>query len=153
MKKIAIILFLATISVSTAFGQNRKEHEEKIRALKVGYITEKLDLSASEAQKFWPIYNGFEEKVMALREKSHTARKSIDYDNLSEAEAKKIIEDYKKSNVEKNRLYDTYISDLLTVISPKKVVLLKKTEDDFKRKMFEEYRNRRKSSSGKHPNP
>jgi hypothetical protein len=151
MKKNLVILFLCLFSLN-AFAQNKEEHDKKIKALKIAFITENLDLTNTEAQKFWPIYNTFEEQISALRDESYEKRKTIDYTNLTENQAKQIIADFKNTNAERTRLYDTFISDLLKIISAKKVVLLKKTEDDFKRKMFEEYRNRRKNSpKGDHP--
>lgn len=151
MKKTIVILFLCLFSLN-AFTQNKEEHDKKIKALKIAFITENLDLTNTEAQKFWPVYNAFEEQMSALRDESYEIRKTIDYTNLTENQAKQIIADFKNANAERSRLYDTFISDLLKIISAKKVVLLKKTEDDFKRKMFEEYRNRRKNSpKGDHP--
>lgn len=151
MKKNLVILFLCLFSLN-AFTQNKEEHDKKIKALKIAFITDNLDLTNTEAQKFWPIYNTFEEQMSTLRDESYELRKTIDYSSLTENQAKQIIADFKSTNAERSRLYDTFISDLLKIISAKKVVLLKKTEDDFKRKMFEEYRNRRKNSSkGDHP--
>ena len=151
MKKTIIILFLCLFSLN-AFSQNKEEHDKKIKALKIAFITENLDLTNSEAQKFWPIYNEFEEKMGYLREVSNESRKAIDYSTLTEAQAKQIIENFKKTNADRTRLYENFISDLLKIISAKKVVLLKKTEDDFKRKMFEEYRSRgHKSTKKDHP--
>ena len=40
---------------------------EKIQALKIAFITQKLDLSAAEAEKFWPIYNEYEREINTLR--------------------------------------------------------------------------------------
>ncbi len=145
MKKSILILFLFVFSLN-AIAQHTKEHEKKIKGLKIAFITENLDLSNSEAEKFWPIYNSFEEKMTVLKKRSYTTRKELDYDNLNESEAKLIIEESRITNAERNILYDKFITDLLNVISAKKVVLLKKTEDDFRRKMFDEYRNRRKKS-------
>lgn len=48
--KIVLFLFVTTFT----FGQTPQEKKDKIKALKVAYITEKLDLTTEEAQKFWP---------------------------------------------------------------------------------------------------
>jgi hypothetical protein len=37
--------------------------EEKIQAMEVGYISQKLNLSTEEAQKFWPIYNEYKKDI------------------------------------------------------------------------------------------
>ena len=52
MKKLITIglLFLLTFN---AFSQ-RKEKEERIKALKIAFITERLALTETQAQKFWP---------------------------------------------------------------------------------------------------
>jgi hypothetical protein len=40
---------------------------DRIKAQKVAYITEQLDLTVDEAQKFWPIYNRYETTIHRLR--------------------------------------------------------------------------------------
>ena len=40
---------------------------EKIKALKVAFITQKLQLSPSEAEKFWPVYNQYDNEITQLR--------------------------------------------------------------------------------------
>lgn len=141
--KHTLISFICLFICTVAIAQDKTDRNEKIKTLKVAYITEKLDLSKAEAQKFWPIYNDFEEKIHALRKDSYEDRKLIDNENLTEAQAEAIIKKFKESNIQRNNLYNKYISDLQKVMSSKKIVLLKKSEDDFKRKMFEEYKKRR----------
>ena len=46
----------------------QKHDKEKIKALKVAHITEQLDLTAKEAQAFWPVYNANEEAHYKLRD-------------------------------------------------------------------------------------
>ena len=52
--KRTIFLFL-TLLTCVAFGQEDKRSQ--IQAMKTAYITEELDLSTDEAEKFWPVYN------------------------------------------------------------------------------------------------
>jgi hypothetical protein len=47
----------------------KEERQERIRALKVAYITRELSLSEREAQVFWPVYN----KHSELREQKQRA--------------------------------------------------------------------------------
>ena len=62
MKKLMIILFLATLGMN---AQDRKF--EEIKAHKTAFITEQVNLTSTQAEKFWPIYNKHEQEVMALR--------------------------------------------------------------------------------------
>ena len=66
MKKILLIAFLVVAS-TTLSAQNN----ERIKAFKMGYITEQLNLSTAEAEKFWPIFNEFEDKTQAIKRKIH----------------------------------------------------------------------------------
>ena len=40
---------------------------EKIQALKIAFITQKLQLTPDEAQKFWPIYNQYDNEIRSLQ--------------------------------------------------------------------------------------
>lgn len=39
----------------------------RLEALKIAYLTKKLDLSTEEAQRFWPIYNQYSEELRQTR--------------------------------------------------------------------------------------
>ena len=49
-----------------SFGQKDDFHK-RIKALKVSFITEQLQLAPKEAEVFWPIYNAYDEKMDDLR--------------------------------------------------------------------------------------
>ncbi len=69
MKKLVLLLFILS-SVVYAQRPNREgqgPNHDKIKAFKTAHITEQLDLSSAEAEKFWPVYNAFDDKLMALR--------------------------------------------------------------------------------------
>ncbi|MHA7943427.1 sensor of ECF-type sigma factor [Formosa sp. 3Alg 14/1] len=137
--KIRYIILLFTLFTVNVFAQTK---DEKIETLKIAYITEKLNLSKTEAQNFWQIYNTFEEKNDAIRDEMRARRKNTDLDALSEAEAKKLLSDMMKSNDERHQLFNKYMADLKSVLPAKKIIILKKTEEEFRRKMLEEYKKR-----------
>ena len=141
MKKLILLslLFLLTFS---AFSQH-KEREERIKTLKIAFITERLAFTESEAQKFWPIYNAFEEENNKLRRDSYNKRKVEDFDSMTEADAKLLLDDMSSIENKRHKLREKFMKDLLAVLPAKKVILLKKTEDEFNKKMFEEFKKRR----------
>jgi len=76
MKQIfVIILCLCSISVFAQEPSNqtpventdKKQLIQTIEALKVAFITKELNLSAEEAEKFWPLYNNFSEEIKKAR--------------------------------------------------------------------------------------
>ena len=76
MKTITSIVFIISFSLLSFSQHNR----DKIKTLKIAYITEKLDLSKKEAQQFWPIYNAFEEENYNLKRQAYQDRKNIDFE-------------------------------------------------------------------------
>lgn len=46
---------------------DREKIAQTIEALKTAYITKELSLSAEEAQKFWPVYNGYATEIKKAR--------------------------------------------------------------------------------------
>jgi len=125
----------------SSISQN-SDKREKIKALKVAFITERLDLSGTEAQKFWPIYNAYETEKDMQRKLAHEKRKRISED-ISEAEAKALLKDMLAYEQEKENLRADFVESLLKVMPAKKIILLKVAEDEFNRKMLQEYKKRR----------
>ncbi len=143
MKKLFPILLLFVSLNITAQHKNR----ERIKALKVSVITEKLDLSEKEAQQFWPIYNAHEKETSAIRFKEiKTIRKEIreNMDTMTNEKASELLTKLNDAETRMHKLRMEFTKKLSNIISAKKIILLKIAEDDFKKKMLEEYKKRRK---------
>lgn len=48
-----------------------------IEAVRAAFITQKLDLTPEESQKFWPVYNSYREEVKQLALKRNQQRKAL----------------------------------------------------------------------------
>ena len=146
MKKIIpIILLLLSLNV-TAQHKNR----ERLKALKVSVITEKLDLSEKEAQQFWPIYNVYEKETSAIRFVEIKAiRKEIrnNLDTLTDEKAEKLLIRLNQAEIKMHKTRMELTKNLSGILSPKKIILLKLAEEDFKRKMLEEYKKRKREKN------
>lgn len=144
--KLYVILFVL-VSCFT-FAQGNQEKREKIKALKVAFLTEKLALTSDEAQKFWPIYNAFEEKQFEIRYKKIRSLgnqlKENSEDKISDKEALQLLTQFESHEEELFQLKKKFNKDLLLVIAPKKVLLLKKYEDEFNRKLLKQMRDGKK---------
>jgi hypothetical protein len=139
MKTITSIIFIISFSLISFSQQNR----DKIKTLKIAFITEKLDLSEKEAQQFWPIYNAFEDEQYQIRRNSFQGRNKINFETLTEKEASSLLKEMRSVETKRHALKTKFIDDLTKILPAKKIIMLDKVEDDFKHKMFEEYRRRR----------
>ncbi|PIF30693.1 hypothetical protein CLU81_1138 [Flavobacterium sp. 9] len=144
-KILPIILFLVSFSF---YAQNGKtdEKREKIKAYKVSFLTTELELTSTEAEKFWPIYNAYDDKQFELRhQKMKTFLQRLDDDNInsiSEKEAASLLSQMEATDKELYLLRVKYNSDVKKILSAKKILKLKKSEDDFNRKLLKQYRDK-----------
>lgn len=121
MKQFLLIfcLFLGVGMVSYA----QDNDGGRIQALKIAYLTKKLNLSPEEAQKFWPVYNKYEEEIRQARMDTRT-------DELKREE--KVLEVRKKFNGEFQK-----------ALSSEKVNTFFRVEKDFNNFLQKEIMERR----------
>ncbi|MET3025653.1 sensor of ECF-type sigma factor [Flavobacterium sp. UW10123] len=140
-----LLLFLTSFSF---FAQNGKidEKREKIKAFKVSFLTTELELTSTEAEKFWPIYNAYDDKQYELKYlKMKTYLRQLKDDNLknlSDKEATTLLSQIESTDKEIYQLREKYTNSLKKVLPAKKILLLKKSEDDFNRKLLQQYRDK-----------
>jgi len=144
-----LVAFVLLVSVNT-FGQGGRllrEKKEQIKAMKVAYITSELSLTPEEAAKFWPLYNAFEDKqheIRAQKLKGYLDRIDDEsFDNVSEKEAATLLAQMESTEDELHQAKKKFIASLKGVISPLKILKLKKAEEGFNRKLLQQYRNKR----------
>lgn len=145
MNKIATLLCICLLSLNAAFGQRDAQKRDQIKTLKIAFITDKLALTEKEAQAFWPVYNTHEKANETLRyEGRNTLRKKISGSNeLTEKQALDVLEQQQALITKKYKADQDYFSSMKKIISAKKILLLLKAEEDFRRQLFEQYRNRK----------
>ncbi|BDU27379.1 MULTISPECIES: hypothetical protein [unclassified Flavobacterium] len=140
-----LLLFLTSFSF---FAQNGKidEKREKIKAFKVSFLTTELELTSTEAEKFWPIYNAYDDKQFDLKHlKMKTYLRKLNDDNinnLSDKDAVTLLSQIESTDKELYVLREKYMTSLKKVLSAKKILKLKKSEDDFNRKLLQQYRDK-----------
>ena len=105
---------------------------EKIKAARIAYITEKLGLTPAEAEKFWPIYNEFDQKRKELRVEAKDLRKNPDPAKTEDENQKVALAQQHEFRQKELNLEKDYSTKLLNVVSAQKVMALPKTERDFR---------------------
>ncbi len=143
MKRLIIPILTLFLCFNT-HGQRDGKMQERIKAQKVAFITERLDLSPEEAQNFWPIYNAFENKTNSIRHNDlKEIRETMRRGNLSESEAKQILVQFMAVEDKLHEAKRKLIKDLIKVIPPQKIIQLKASEDAFNKKLMKMLQQRR----------
>ncbi|MCH7784996.1 MAG: sensor of ECF-type sigma factor [Bacteroidetes bacterium] len=142
MKKIVLILFL----VSTGLYAQRP-NQDRMKAFKTAYLTEQLDLTSSEAEKFWPIYNYFDNKLKSLRKKERSEVfskvRNGGIEALTDSEAIALIDKMLEMKTTELQYRKELVKDLLKVLSPKKIIKLNRAEEEFKKMLLERLKQHR----------
>jgi hypothetical protein len=146
IKQILPILLLLSSFSFYAQSKNMEEKKEKIKALKVAFLTTELDLTAKEAEKFWPVYNSFDDKQFEIRHTKMKAYKTrmneLALNKMSEKEAGLLLTQMQNTDEELFLLRKGFILNLKKVLPATKIVKLKVSEEDFNRKLLHQYRDR-----------
>ncbi len=142
MKKYIIMIMALLIST---ISQAQKPGKERIEAMKIGFITKRLSLTAEEAQRFWPVYNRFVDEQEKLRKstKANLIEELADPSALSNAEAEKALQEMLQFKSNEAELIRKYTNEFKKVISVQKVVMLFKAELEFKRELLKQLKERR----------
>lgn len=142
-------LFLIFISLN-AVGQDGpflRKKKEQIKSLKVAFITNELALTPDEATKFWPLYNAYEFKQQDIKkQRLKEYRERMDnnsIDKLSDKDATTMLAQMESSEEELYQARKKFVASLKGVVSPIKIVKLKKAEENFNRKLLQQYRDRK----------
>jgi hypothetical protein len=151
MKKLITLFILFVLSINLIQAQQMQRR--RIQALKTSYITNALNLTPKEAEKFWPVYNLYTQKIQDLKMDSEmNTQKQIrlagGIENITNEQAKILIA---KSLKNQQKITDTKFSmvkELSAIIPSKKILLLQKTERGFNRKMLQELGKRRRMMQG-----
>lgn len=144
-----LIIVLLLIS-NNSFGQKGKMSFERLKALKMSYITERIGLTEAEESVFWEIYDQYEKKIfddcrINIKNLRKTYMKSKDVMNNDKA-----LEMIKKINALEQRALQLKVErdkSLLEKFSAIKILKMHQAEYHFNREMV--YKMRKKQEDPK----
>jgi len=130
MKEFKIIVILLLSCNGVLIGQPENDRE-RIQTAKIAFLSQKLELTPEEAQKFWPVYNEFNQKKKDIQIERRIARLEMEKSSFSDEDAKKMISNEFKARKNELQLEEQYFQKFQEIITPKKVVRLAHAEREF----------------------
>lgn len=115
MKKLfpVLVIFCWLCLPARSQGHQQRPMAGLVEAYKTAFITQRLNLSTEEAQKFWPIYNAYSAEVRQASATYHQNGNELEWDEA-------------RLNIKKK-----YSVEFLKAISPGKINDFFKAEKDF----------------------
>jgi hypothetical protein len=149
-KHIFALLFLLSVGY-TSFGQLRPVYRRppnlqervirqnqaaRIEAVKERYINRRLNLTAGESERFWPIYRQYQEKIVAIRKKKRLNNSSAQPDGTEQIQ-NELNYEADLVNVRKQ-----YTNEFLKFLPSEKVSELFKAEREFQDELIKQLHER-----------
>ncbi len=144
MRYYALLLLFSGLFLQPALGQpqgGENRIDECIQAMKAAFITDRLRLTPEEAQQFWPLYNQFEEADRELRQAYRPGRP---IEEMSDAEAMEFLNRNLEMEEKLIDLRRRYIGRFQEILPARKIALLRKAEEEFKRELLRRMREMRR---------
>jgi hypothetical protein len=118
---------------------------ERLNAQKIAYFTQKLQLTPSEAERFWPVYNQFQKEkntlVLDQRKSNQFFRQNIG--SLSDEEIEALADGIVRSKAAEADLYRDYHEKFKEILPIKKVMVLYQAESSYMAMLLQQLRNNR----------
>ena len=142
MKKMISLLSLCFL-VAFGYAQDGTNIPEgsplakRVEAIKVAFITDKLQLTPEESQQFWPIYNEYEDKQKEIRQ---AYQFSDSFATMTDAQAEQMLNDHLEMERRLLDLKRDYIDRMRSAIPVRKIVMLNRVEAEFRKELVKRLR-------------
>lgn len=143
MKKIISTLAIALVCSAAVFAQNKEakkaaknDFREKMRSEQVAFITSELNLTESEAQAFWPVYNDIQAQKREAFGKSFEAMKALKQAVDGGEDTKKLLDEYLKAKKAVDAIEYEAPAKYAKVLPADKVAKLVLSEERFRHQLI-----------------
>jgi len=143
-------LVLALLLGSALYGQPTPDNSkrEKIEALRVSYITQRVDFTTQEAQTFWPLYNEMNDKLEANRQGFRKKyNKDTNYNFATDKEAEDYLNAELSMKQKEIEIFKSYYDRFRKMLPIKKVAALRRAEDQFRREIIKSIKEKEAGTS------
>jgi Spy/CpxP family protein refolding chaperone len=117
-------------------ANNLEVIHEKLKADKKLIVTKYMELTESEAQKFWPVYDEYQKDLQKLNERLGSLLQSYAAEHrsnsLSDEKAKKLLDQWLALDKDEATHRKTYAGKVLKVLPAKKAARYLQIENEFR---------------------
>lgn len=140
--KLFLIIAMTLAFTWSAAGQEKgrkNDWQDRIKAEKIAYLTDAMDLTSAEAEKFWPVYNRAEAETRAswklVMEAYRALEKSIEAGEDDKA-IKDLLDKYLDAQEAGDGIERKYTTEYRKILSNDKIARLYIGEENFRRQQI-----------------
>ena len=128
------LMFFFALPVMAQKAEKSSYDKEKLESAKVAFITQRLDLSPEQAEKFWPVYNQHsKEKRNLMRQIDRLVENG---EGMTNEQANQIIARRFELQQQILDLEKIFLKNIVKIISPMQAIKLDDVNKDFARHIY-----------------
>ena len=129
---------------SRPVSPQKTEKREEIESYRIAFLTQKLSLTPEEAQRFWPVFNQFTAEMKAVKANRVSNRDmKNDIQNQSDKDVEKMVDGEIATRQQELDVVKKYHTQFKQVLPIKKVAILYRAENEFKKELLDKIRERK----------
>jgi hypothetical protein len=143
MRKIFFTLIVVFGFSSFNLDAQNQANLEKLNAYKIAFFTRRINLTSSEAEKFWPVYNEYQNKKTLIQQEKNGLMRNFNQNGTTMTDSQltdlgdKIVAGYIQESSLEVELY----KKLKEVLPPAKVIRVYQAENQYKAQLLLELQN------------
>jgi hypothetical protein len=143
-----VLLFLAMVPVLRLSAQN--PNRERLNDYKIAFFTKRLNLTSQEAERFWPVYNEFQNKKISIQQERGSLNRTVNQNsaNMSEKELTEAGDKIISLQMNEANLALEFHKKFKEILPPLKVVRLYQAENQYRLTLLNELQDRKPLKKG-----
>jgi hypothetical protein len=141
--KIICSVLTVIFSVMNIAAQNA--NLERLNAYKIGFLTKRINLTPKEAEKFWPVYNEYQDSRSKIQVERQEINRNFNQNelNMSDREMTEAADRLIGLEVREASLTQEFHYKVKNVLPPVKVLRLYQAENQYRLQLLKELQERR----------
>ena len=142
--KIKCVTMIVMLSLTSSMILAQNPNQERLNAYKIAFFTRKLNLTPGEAEKFWPLYNQYQDKRMQIQKERVQLNRRVNQEGatLSEQELVAAADKLIELQVAETDLAVTFHKHLKEVLPAAKVIKVYQAENQFRMQLLKQIQGR-----------
>lgn len=152
MKKLLLFTLGTFLLLSSSYSQDPEKVQsvnEKLQARKIALISERMNLTPEQAEKFWPIYKEMSQRQQAIRSEFQQQKANFNPKTASEEEMKKMIDLGLKVKERQLNLEREYSDRMRQIINNRQMLNWRKAEEEFRQILIDRLQKARQAQQNR----